>query len=77
MAGVRYANANNSTLFTTCCDTAIVDSQSKCPRCGTDVYPFYEGMSQAERDEAGGGYYNHNTSVARHSSARGKGYGGF
>lgn len=44
--------------------------QQKCPRCKKDVYPFYEGMPDSERSQAAGGYYNHNTRMARDSAAR-------
>jgi hypothetical protein len=29
----------NSTLFTTCCEVAICDDQSRCPRCHQEVFP--------------------------------------
>jgi hypothetical protein len=38
--------------------------------CTKDIYPFYEGMTDKERDEAAGGYYNHNTDMARNSRAK-------
>lgn len=70
MPSVRYSGPTNSTFFTTCCHTAICDNQQKCPCCKKDVYPFYEGMSDKERDEAAGGYYNHNTRMARSRRAK-------
>lgn len=70
MSSVRYSGPTNSTLFTTCCGAAILDHQQQCPACKRDVYPFYEGMSEADRSQASGGYYNHNTSMARHAWAR-------
>lgn len=69
MSGVFYSNPTNSTLFTSCCLLAICDDQQKCPGCKKDVYPFYEGMTDKERDEAAGGYYNHKTRMARSSMA--------
>ena len=39
MAGVYLSSHTNSTLFTTCCGTAICDDESKCPHCGEDI-PF-------------------------------------
>lgn len=69
MAGVMYDNRYNSTFFTTCCHVAICDDQQKCPRCHTDVHPFHEGMTDRERNESAGGYYNHNTRMARMSMA--------
>jgi hypothetical protein len=69
MAGVFYDSLTNSTFFTTCCEVAICDHQQKCPRCKKDVYPFFEGMTDEERRRAAGGYYNHNTRMARMSQA--------
>ena len=70
MSSVRYSGPTNSTFFTTCCGTAICDEQQKCPRCKADVYPFHERMTDKERAGAAGGYYNHNTRMARMSRAR-------
>lgn len=70
MAGVHYDNPYNSTFFTNCCRCAICDYQQKCPVCKRDVYPFDEGMTDAEREDAAGGYYNHNTRMARMRSAK-------
>ena len=69
MPSVFHCSPTNSTHFTTCCQVAICDDQQKCPRCSKDVYPFYESMSEQERTEAAGGYYNHNTRLARHRAA--------
>ena len=69
MASVYHCSPYNSTNFTTCCSVAITDSEQKCPKCKKDVYPFYEGMTDRERDEAAGGYYNHNTTMARFRAA--------
>ena len=74
MAGVFYDNPYNSTFFTACCCVAICDAQQKCPRCGSDVHPFHEGMTDRERNEAAGGYFNHNTRMARMSMAGRSGY---
>ena len=70
MPSVYHCSPTNSTFFTTCCNTAICDNQQKCPRCRKDVYPFSEDMTDKERDEAAGGYYHHNTHMARWSVAR-------
>ncbi len=40
MPSVRLSGPNNSTMFTTCCSSAINDYQSLCPRCGEPVYPY-------------------------------------
>ncbi|MER9769009.1 hypothetical protein NKJ09_23425 [Mesorhizobium sp. M0189] len=39
MATVFLDGPNNSTLFTTCCETAITDEENVCPRCRQDVEP--------------------------------------
>lgn len=39
MATVFLDGPNNSTLFTTCCEVAILDHQNLCPRCHQDVVP--------------------------------------
>lgn len=65
MPSVFHCSPTDDTNVTTCCHVAIVDSQQKCPECRQDVYPFYEGMSEEDRDQAAGGYYNHNTTMAR------------
>lgn len=70
MPSVRYCSPYNSTFFTTCCDVAILDYQQRCPGCQKDVYPFHEGMTDTERDQAAGGYYNHNTHMSRTSEAK-------
>jgi hypothetical protein len=72
MPSVYHCSPTNSTFFTTCCQVAICDGQQKCPRCKMDVYPFYGGMSDKDRDLAAGGYYNHNTRMARMSATKGK-----
>ena len=69
MSYVRLSSAYNSTIFTTCCEVAICDDQQKCPSCGEDVFPFYKGMPDAERAEAAGGYFHHNTRMARWRAA--------
>lgn len=65
MSAVFLCSPTNSTMFTTCCQVAICDDQQKCPRCKADVYPFFNGMSDEERAQAAGGYYNYNTRTAR------------
>lgn len=39
MATVFLDGPTNSTLFTTCCEVAILDDQEACPRCRQDVEP--------------------------------------
>lgn len=70
MSNVFYCSPTNSTHFTTCCSTAILPHQQKCPRCKKDVYPFYETMDERDRREAAGGYYNANTQRSRDGMCR-------
>ncbi len=39
MATVYLCSPRNSTMFTTCCDVAILDHQDKCPQCRQNVVP--------------------------------------
>lgn len=39
MSRVYHSGPNNSTFFTTCCETAICDDQAYCPKCKNEVYP--------------------------------------
>lgn len=39
MATVYLASPTNNTMFTTCCEVAILDHQTRCPHCGQDVIP--------------------------------------
>jgi len=51
MAGVRFCSSANSTLFTTCCDVAILDDEQRCPYCGKDVpYSPRERWEMAMRE---------------------------
>ena len=43
-----YPQGTNSTMFTTCCGTAICDSEGECPGCGKKVYGW-EAESNYER----------------------------
>ena len=64
-SSVFYCSPHNSTFFTDCCQVAICDDQQKCPICKKDVFPFYEGMTDEDRNELAGGYHHRNTRVAR------------
>jgi len=33
VVGVKLSGPNNSTFFTECCGTAVLDYEEKCPRC--------------------------------------------
>lgn len=37
-AWVFLSNRGNSTMFTTCCEVAILDRQKQCPKCQKYVY---------------------------------------
>lgn len=50
-SGVQLSGPTNSTIFTTCCQTAINDNESRCPRCRELVYPYHDDMTEADRDE--------------------------
>ena len=39
MSTVYLDSPTNSTMFTTCCNVAILDYQSHCPQCTQVVYP--------------------------------------
>ena len=74
MSSVCFSSPYNSTFFTTCCRVAICDNQEQCPVCKEYVYPFYKGMTDAEREEARGGYYNSTVRHTRWSAAKSGGY---
>lgn len=38
MPTVRFSGPNNSTLFTTCCGSAVIDERN-CPSCGLVISP--------------------------------------
>jgi hypothetical protein len=65
MTGVFLCSPTNSTMFTTCCEVAICDYQQKCPCCNKYVYPFNEYMTDKEREDLAGGYYNSKTRELR------------
>ena len=39
MVYVRLSSPTNSTIFTNCCNVAILPHQAHCPRCKAEVYP--------------------------------------
>jgi len=39
MATVYLCSPTNSTMFTTCCSVAILDTQEECPRCHLTITP--------------------------------------
>lgn len=49
MIRVHLDNPYNSTIFTNCCDTAILGHQACCPACGEEVTPGHEATQQ-QRD---------------------------
>ena len=58
MSTVQLCGPNNSTMFTTCCNLAILPHQGQCPGCKVDVEPFYQNSE-------------HQTSMARWNRAYG------
>jgi hypothetical protein len=44
-----YPSGTNSTMFTECCETAITDSESNCPRCGRKVIGWDASRSERHR----------------------------
>ena len=48
MPSVMLSGPNNSTMFTTCCETAILETQRCCPRCKKPVYPYSDFNSGAD-----------------------------
>jgi hypothetical protein len=36
---VRLSGPYNSTMFTACCDTAILEDEANCQKCKREVYP--------------------------------------
>lgn len=59
MKSVYLCSPTNSTTFTRCCDVAICDDQSFCPRCKEEVHPGQEAT-------------NHQCHVARWNMAFGQ-----
>lgn len=49
MRSVFLCSPMNSRMFTSCCNTAICDNQSFCPRCGEEVYP---GQNHSNHERA-------------------------
>lgn len=41
MIYVHLANRYNSTIFTNCCQVAILPSEAYCPRCEKEVFPAW------------------------------------
>ena len=39
MPTVYLCSPTNSTMFTSCCDVAITDSEAHCPRCRSEIEP--------------------------------------
>lgn len=49
MQRVFLCSPTNSTMFTSCCHTAICDDQALCPRCGEEVYPGKDATTHQRR----------------------------
>lgn len=48
MSDVKLSGPCNSTIFTTCCSTAITERESKCPNCNDYIYPDSEDYTASE-----------------------------
>ena len=44
MVGVYFSSPTNSTMFTECCEVAILDYEDNCPKCDKEVV----GSSEVE-----------------------------
>lgn len=40
MSSVYLCSPTNSTMFTTCCNVAILEREKECPKCADIIYPF-------------------------------------
>ncbi|WP_286920091.1 MULTISPECIES: hypothetical protein [Pseudomonas] len=49
MKSVYLASHTNSTIFTRCCDVAILDDQVLCPGCREEVYPGLDATNHQRR----------------------------
>ena len=49
MIYVQLASRTNSTIFTNCCQVAILPIQPHCPGCGKEVYPGVDATDR-QRD---------------------------
>ena len=36
---IHFSSHTNSTFFTDCCGTAILEDEACCPKCRKDIYP--------------------------------------
>lgn len=61
MPTVFLCSQTNSTMFTTCCQVAICDDQSNCPRCKKEITP----RSRRGRWEAAYGPFRRREALAR------------
>ena len=48
-AYVFLSSRGNSTMFTTCCETAITSSEKRCPSCEKYVYG-HDSINDYQRD---------------------------
>ena len=42
MPYVELCSPTNSTMFTTCCGSAILSRERSCPSCNKPVYPYFD-----------------------------------
>jgi hypothetical protein len=50
MSSVQLSGPCNSTIFTTCCHTAITERESNCPKCDDWIFPDSEDRTYSEAD---------------------------
>ena len=54
--GVHFTGPNNSTMFSDCCGSAVLQNEYKCPSCGATVVP--RNYSSRWRAASGRAYYS-------------------
>lgn len=65
MPSVYLCSPTNSTLFTTCCDTAITDWQDKCQSCNQTIEPRSWDSAYGPIRQRVRGYGNYRTNDGR------------
>lgn len=49
--GVHFSSPTNSTMFTDCCEMAVLGYQERCPRCSNLVVPAIRRWAMAMRKQ--------------------------
>lgn len=50
MNRVFLCSPTNSTMFTSCCQVAILDDEALCPHCKAEVYPGKDASTNQRRN---------------------------